>query len=239
VLPLTIGSLAVLLVVYVLSQDHVPYPYNLRAPYSVTQARQVAFSHSAQAWTHLSLLHLMGNNAPPSLQLHAAKAAVWIEPTNPFVRDFYAMKLLSMGRKDEGLKEIAQSITNSPSFATHFYLKGDFLQRLSKEDRAAVEDGFKHAVALGYRGAVDDLASYYGMLGQFSEQGALYEQAALSENEAAKKTGLLHKAGLAYVKAHDDIQAELVLRKVVTDFPSDPRAYQQLATTIYGPKEDL
>jgi tetratricopeptide (TPR) repeat protein len=86
---------------------------------------------------------------------------------------------------------------------------------------------------------LDNLANYYGTLGRFHDQGALYERLALSENDAIKKAGLLHGAGGAYAMAHDNPKAESILRKVVAEFPSDPRAYQQLATTIYGPREDL
>jgi O-antigen ligase/Flp pilus assembly protein TadD len=239
VLPLAIGSLALLLVFYALTQEPIPYPYNFREPESLAGTKEFFLSRPTQASSHLALLRLMGNRVSLSGQLTEAKAALWIEPTNPYIRDFYATSLLSLGKKDEGLREVKRSIANSPALETHFYLSEKFVPRLSKAEQAVIEDGFKEALALEYRGALDALAGYYGTLSRFSDQGALYEQAALGENDGAQRSGLLRAAGVAYLKARDRARAEVVLRRAAADFPSDPQAYQQLATAIYGVKEDF
>ena len=46
-------------------------------------------------------------------------------------------------------------------------------------------------------------------------------------------------AGLAYTQAKDAINAERVYRDAITRYPTDPRPYQQLTTTIYGARKDL
>jgi tetratricopeptide (TPR) repeat protein len=147
------------------------------------------------------LLRLIGDKAPLSFQLSEARAALWIEPTNPDYRDFYGATLVSTGETDQGLKEITRSVVDSPSLNTHVYLRAEVLPLLSGEEQSAVEDGFRQALARDYPEALNSLAEFYAKLNRFADQGALYEEAALKETDSAKKAELLIKGGLAYLHA--------------------------------------
>ena len=130
----------------------------------------------------------MGNKAPPALQVSESRAALWIEPTNPYYRDFYAGTLMSMGRTEEGLREVTRSVADSPSLNTHVYLSAESLALLSGEEQGAVEVGFRQALARSYPEALNGLAEFYVKLNRFSDQGALYEEAALKESEQRKES---------------------------------------------------
>ena len=199
---------AVALIVCAVNQEQIPYPYNLREPDSVTDAKELILSHPTNAPYHLSLLHLMGNRDSLARQFTELKAALWIEPTNPYYRDTYAATLLKMGKTDDRLREIARSISDSPDLQTHDYLSEESLPRLSEAEQSAVEEGFKQALARDYPEALNSLAGFYAKLGRFADQGTLYEQAALKENDTLKKTDLLINGGLAYLQAESAMNAK-------------------------------
>ncbi|MBI2534322.1 MAG: tetratricopeptide repeat protein, partial [Deltaproteobacteria bacterium] len=230
---------AVLLVVLALRQEQIPYPYNLKEPVSAAEARELLLAYPARAASHFALLRLMGDKSPLAWQLSESEAALWLAPSNPYVRDLYASTLLRMGKTAEGLREITRSLANSPSLSTHFYLSEKLLPWLSAAEQKAVEEGFKQALARGYPDALGSLAGFYARLGRFSDQGTIYEQAALTEKDRGKKAQWLLDAGLAYAKAENQAKAELLFRNAITTQPTDPRAYQHLATAIYGVKNDL
>jgi len=164
---------------------------------------------------------------------------MWLEPTNPYIRDVYALTLLRMGKADEGFREITRSVLDSPSLSTHLYLSGRFLPWLSVAEQKAVEEGFKHALARSYPGALDNLAEFYARLGRFSDRGMLYEQVALRESDGSKRADFLLNAGLGYTNARDAAKAELLFHNAIAAMPNDPRAYQHLVTAIYGPRKNL
>ena len=237
--PLLISAIAVVLVVVALRQERIPYPYNLKEPDSVAQARELLLSHPARASSHLSLLRLLEHKAPLTWQLSESQAALWLEPSNPYIRDLYASTLLRMGKTAEGLREITRSIVDSPSLSTHFYLSGKLLPWLSRAEQKAVVEGFKQALALGYPESLGSLAGFYRTLGRFSDLGMFHEQAALRESDEPKRADLLINAGLAYARARDEAKAEILFRKAAAALPHDPRAYRQLVAVIYGPGKDL
>ena len=189
--PVAVAFAALGLAACALAQEQTPYPYNLKEPASLAEAQELVLAHPTHAPYHLSLLRIMGNKAPPALQVSESRAALWIEPTNPYYRDFYAGTLMSMGRTEEGLREVTRSVADSPSLNTHVYLSAESLPLLSGEEQGAVEVGFRQALARSYPEALNGLAEFYVKLNRFSDQGALYEEAALKESESAKKADLL------------------------------------------------
>ena len=186
--PVAVALAALGLAACALAQEQTPYPYNLKEPASLAEAQELVLAHPTHAPYHLSLLRLMGNQAPLPLQLSESRAALWIEPTNPYYRDFYAGTLMSMGRTEEGLREVTRSVADSPSLNTHVYLSAESLALLSGEEQGAVEVGFRQALARSYPEALNGLAEFYAKLNRFSDQGALYEEAALKESESAKES---------------------------------------------------
>jgi tetratricopeptide (TPR) repeat protein len=236
---LSLSLIGVVLAVCALRQERIPYPHNLKEPDSVAEAKELLLSHPARASSHLSLLRLLQDKTPLSWQLSESQAALWLEPSNPYVRDLYASTLLRMGKTAEGLREITRSIVNSPSLSTHFYLTARLLPWLSAAEQKAVEEGFKQALALGPPESLGSLSEFYARLGRFSDRGLLYEQAALRERDGPKKADFLLHSGLAYAIARDEAKAEHLFRKAIAAIPTDPRGYHHLATAIYGPSKKL
>jgi len=171
-----------------------------RRPESIAEAKERLLSRPSKASYHLSVLRRVGDKASLDWQLNEYKAALWIQPKNPYLRDKYAAALMAIGRTEERLKEISQSVAESPSLNTHDYLSAESLPELSAAERGAVEEGFKRAVARGYPGALPALAEFYARLNRFVDQAALYEDAAGKETDNANKAELLIKGGLAYLK---------------------------------------
>ena len=238
-LPVSIGVVAFILLNFALNQEMVPYPHNSKEPASVTEAREFILSHPTRSSGHLFLLRALEDKAPPSWQLNELGVALWLDPTSPYVRDLYASALLRIGRKEQGLKELARSVFYSPSLSMHFYSGGRFFDWLSHKEKEAVEEGFKKALAYEDPGAIEGLAGFYARLGRFSEQATVYEEAALRVNGTTAKANFLLNAGLAYVRAGEEKKAEMLFRKVALLMPKDPKGYHFLATSIYAPKKDL
>jgi Flp pilus assembly protein TadD len=117
---------------------------------------------------------------------------------------------------------------------THLYLKKELFTRLSPAEQAAIEAGFRQAVASSDRGAAINLAAYYAMSGHFLDQAKLYEEMAWRKATPAEQLESLLNAGLAYLKSSDLENAERVFRKAIAASPGDARAYQKLATEVYG-----
>jgi tetratricopeptide (TPR) repeat protein len=222
-----------------LNQEQTPYPYNLKDPGSLAEARKLILSQPTNAPYHLALVRLLENRAPLLLQARASESALYFEPKNPYIRDDYASALIKMGNMDQGLKELARSIADAPFLDTHSYLSAGSLASLPPAEQKAVEDGFTQAVARQYRGALENLAAFYANLGRFSDQGSLYEQAAARETDARKRTAYLLNAGRAYAGAQNDAKAELLFRETVAAAPDDLKGYHYLATAVYGPRKDL
>src|SRR5438128_7359919 len=195
--PAIFATIAVALIALAVTQEQ---NVKLKRPESVAEAKARIAARLSKASSHIALLRVAGDEAPLAWQLSEYKAGLWIEPTNPYIRDRYASTLLSMGRTDEGLSEITRSVAESPSMKTHEYLKDDSFLRFSAAEQSAVEEGFKQAVARAYPEAVNGLAGFYTKLNRFEDQGRLYEEAALKEADSAKKAELLVNAGLAYLK---------------------------------------
>jgi tetratricopeptide (TPR) repeat protein len=197
--PYAVSLLALVLMGCAVTQEEEP-----RRPRSIAEARDRLLWRPFKASYHLSVIGRVGDHAPLDWQLREYQAALWIQPTNPYIRDKIAEILMAMGTRDEGLKEITLSVAHSPSLQEHEYLSAKSLPELSAAERDAVEAGFKQALAWNYPEAFGGLGEFYAKLERFSDQARLYEQAALKEADISKKTDLLMNAGLAYLKASDE-----------------------------------
>jgi O-antigen ligase/tetratricopeptide (TPR) repeat protein len=236
--PIAVFALLIFLIVAAFNQEMTPYPHNLKMPGTVTTAKDMVLAHPALPTPHLYLLTLVAEKTPLAWQVNELSAALWLNPTNPAVRDAYALALLQSGKKDEGLREITQSVLNAPSFSVHSYLNRRLLSWLSAEEKSAVETGFKKAVALEYPEAIENLAGFFALSGRFSDQGKLYEDAAVRAADTDVKADLTIKAAASYLQAGDELRAEPILGKAASLMPKDSRPYQMLAVMIYGPRKD-
>jgi tetratricopeptide (TPR) repeat protein len=194
-------------------------------------------AHPALSTPHLYLVRLE-ENTPLDWQLDQLRAALWLNPTDPYIRDQYARLLLGAGKQAEGLSEVSRSVFNAPYLFAHYYLSGRLVSWLSPEEKNAVETGLKKANALKYPDAMVNLAAFYGATERFADQAKLFEEGARRTKEATMSADLFIKASASYLKADDDKSAETLLRKAASLVPNDPRPYQTLAAMIYGPRKD-
>jgi O-antigen ligase/tetratricopeptide (TPR) repeat protein len=225
-------------IVLALGQNGLPYPYDIEQPSSPVQARALVLAHPASAQAHLDLLLLTGQNMPPTTRLDEIEAAVFVDPTNPHLRDLYAQKLALAGKQTAALEQVAQSVFNSPTLGTHFYLS-KWISLLSSPEQHAVEHGFKEAVAARYPGAVDEFGAFDEVFGRFSAEARLFISAARDASSDGERARYLVGAGEAEIRAGNNDSAENLFRQAIQAAPSNQAPYQALITRIYGPAKKL
>ncbi len=230
---------SMVLIALALIQNGLPYPYDIEPPTSPAQARAQVLAHPANARAHLDLLRLAGGNLDPAATLDVVAGAVFVDPTNPEVRDLYAQNLALTGQQTAALQQMAQSVFNSPTLGTHFYLAAQRISALSSREQNAVEHGFKEAVAAHYRGAVDGLGAFEDLFGKFSEEAQLFTAAAQDAATDTERARYFVDAGEAEIRAGNSESAEKLFREAIEAAPSDETAYQNLISQVYGPSKDL
>jgi tetratricopeptide (TPR) repeat protein len=205
----------------------------------MAEARATLLAYPAQAYFHTALFDLLGESAPLTQRLRELEVALWLDPRDPFARDRYADTLRHIGKEQEGLREITQSVFFSPDLSTHSYLDREEIQSLAPRELEAVEEGLQRAVLADYPAAVNGLGYFYSALRRFAEAGKVYEEAGLRERKPNLQLGLRLNAGLAYARAREPEKAEALFRQVISAEPKDPRAYQYLATQVFAPREEI
>ena len=235
-LPASALAIAVASIVLAFSQDLTPFPYNLRTPNSVAEAGERITAHPAQAAGHVILARLIAHQAPVTRQTQLYATAAWLNPSEPNLRDMYASALLRAGRREPGLKEITESVAMLPAMTRHFYLNDRILPWLGAGERAAIEAGFRQALARDDLAALENLALFYERTGQTLAQAKLFGDAAAQSTDRQRKLELTLKAAQSLVAARVTAEAERVLRHAIALQPNDARAYQALALSIYAPQ---
>jgi tetratricopeptide (TPR) repeat protein len=234
-----IGALALVLGLVALEQEKVPYPYNMKDPASLDEARDLLLAHPASSFAHLALVNCCGDAAPDTARLKQLEIALWLDPSNPFARDAYAGVLLREKRIPEALRELTTSVFLAPSIYTHSYLAQRVIPWLSADEQAAVEAGLKRARAFGYSGALEGLANIYASLGRLEERAKLYEDEASKQSDGEARARYLIEAAQAYAQGRRPGRAEALFRQAALAAPSDPRPYHYLAVSIFAPRNDL
>ena len=228
------------LLVVTLSQERVPYPYNLATPASLTEAHRHVLAHPARVSSHLSLVHLLPQTvAALPHRLAGLQTALWLDPRNSQARDVYAAGLLQVGRVAEGLEEIQRAVFFSPTPSTHAYLQRRLLPWLSEAEQGAIEAGYKQALAQGNRRAAGGLSGLYTAFERYADTGQLYQVLALSEKIPAVRVDYYMKAGLAWNKAGEREKAERFLRRALALSPHELRLYEYLATHVFAQAGNL
>jgi tetratricopeptide (TPR) repeat protein len=212
----------------------VPYPYNLREPASVAEAREFLLSYPARSFPHLFLARFFKERDLLFQGLQELQIALWLDPLNPYARDQYAQALLWHGREREGFAEVSRSVFFSPSLSAHAYLRPRFIPWLSVREQKAIEEGLQRAMASGFAGAANGLGTFYNALGRFAAEGEVYQRAALATPEA--RVPYLLRAAQAYVRADKRGQAETLLRQAAAAVPQEAAPYHYLATWILAPQ---
>jgi O-antigen ligase/tetratricopeptide (TPR) repeat protein len=233
------GLAAALLTVVAFGQDNVPYPENIKPPATLAQARALIAAHPAESGPHLDLIRLAGGRLPQWRRMAELRAAVWLDPTNPYARDAWAGALLEQGMKTQALENVARSVAASPTSSTHFYLSPRFVPWLSSAQRKAVDSGFRRAIARRYPGAVDGLADFYRGLGRFALGAGVYRRAAARAQDPKARERYLLSSGVAYARASQLADAQQMFERAIRGAPARARAYECLVTAVLGPRRQL
>jgi O-antigen ligase/tetratricopeptide (TPR) repeat protein len=231
-LAIAAGAAALLLAWAALRQDDSVYPYNLRMAATPAAARAMLLSYPANAYAHYVTVHRFGSSMPADERLRELATIVYLDPTNPRARDLYAQELERAGHMNDAFRQIRLSVEASPEGARHGYLAPRVTPWLSAGEKRAVEDGYKAAVAKGYRGAIDGLAAFYANTGRFAEEARLYTDAAAREDAPAVRATDLVGAGDAWARAGDSERAAAAYRDAAAADPDDIKPYSALIALL-------
>ncbi|HUY27490.1 MAG TPA: O-antigen ligase family protein [Candidatus Binataceae bacterium] len=238
-MPAGVSAAALAIAVVALGQPKVPYPYDLTTPKTAAQARALILAHPTSVAPHLWMVEAMGKRLPPAMRAQELATAVWLDPANPYARDQYAEALVWNGQPAAALDQVQESVFDSPYLATHYYLQRRLIAWLSPQERAAIERGLQHAIALDYRSAVWTLASFYDADHQYAKESVVLEQAAAAEGDPGARANLLVSAGTTAAWSGDPSRGEKDLRAAAALDPSSPDPYEYLATEIFAPHKHM
>ncbi len=230
---------AILMTFAAFAQDGTAYPYDIATPATLAEAEATVVAHPASSITHLELISLMPAAAPLALRQSEQRAAVWLDPNQPLVRDIYAQSLLLAGNKQEGLRQISLSVAHSPVANTHYYLEPRVIEWLLPDEQAAIVNGFEQAVKAGLDHSLRNFADFYAALGRYKDAARMHVEAAGQEDSAQAEMDLLVAAGQEYSEAGDYKNAEGSLRRAIATTPDDPKPYAELMRTVLGPQMNL
>ncbi len=215
-------------------QRETVYPDDLAYPATIRDNETSILEHPASPIPHLWLADRI-HRATGVWLTPELRAAIWLDPTNPHPRDRYVQALLSEGKKDEALEQIAISTWSAPELSNHGYLNARLIRWLPAGERAAAERGLRRAMDSGFAGAMDALAQLYFAENRPLDAAALYAAAAGREPDTATRADLTIAAAMACAQAGKRHEAENYLLSAAKLVPGDPRPYNALITAIYGP----
>src|SRR5438445_4969097 len=177
----------------------------------------------------------MPESGSASIRRNELQVAVWLNPNDPGARDLYARALLLAGKKETALAQIMLSVTNSPELGTHYYLEERAIPWLVPDEQAAVDGGFRRALAAGYGASFHEFATFYLLLGRYRDAAGVYAEAARRQSDAQIEASYLIDAGSNYARADDYPDAERSLRSAITLDPYNAKAYGEMAKWVLLP----
>jgi O-antigen ligase/tetratricopeptide (TPR) repeat protein len=233
------SALALALIACALGQDKIPYPYDIKVPGDAAQAAALISAHPALSNPHLQLVRMAGDSLSSDARLGELRAAVWLDPNDPYARDEYALALLHRKMVMQGFDNVTLSVRNSPDLSTHSYLSDEFIPRLTDQTRRAVERGFRQAIELRYQGAAQGLGDYYTTLGRYAEAGDTFLDAARTAPDDDFRQTWLLSAGRAYAQAGAMDDARKSFELAIRNEPDDSRPYVEVTSSVLGPEHQL
>jgi tetratricopeptide (TPR) repeat protein len=234
-----VAATALVLIVPTFGQQDVSYP-NFMPPVKTLRAGAArVITHPADSDSHYIMSALAGGAMSHKALMRELSTAVWLDPTDPDKRDAYASMLARHGQLQQALSEVTLSVFNSPTPVTHFYLSPELVRWLAPVTQAAVEKGFKRAVAAGFPGAFYGIGQFYSSLNLPLKEAALYANAANRTSDPGERMRFLIEAGNAYAAAGYMLSAEGFFRAAMELAPGDPAPYLALVKSVYGPDRDM
>ncbi|MBV8451489.1 MAG: O-antigen ligase family protein [Deltaproteobacteria bacterium] len=216
------------------SADAVPHD-----PRILSRAQGLLRIHPADTDAHLSLLEQIGPLMSPQEFLHEVQRVIWLEPTNPYARDLYALVLLKKRDRSLGLTEVKKSVLFSPALDTHRFLFSDSSQlaQLPSDEKDAISAGLTDAMALSYQGAVHSLGDFYNAIGEPVRAAAAYRGAAATEYDPVQRSTFLIEAGISEIAANDLDRAQIDFEKAVSVTPKRAEPYKQLINLMFRKRD--
>ncbi|HUA36463.1 MAG TPA: O-antigen ligase family protein [Candidatus Binataceae bacterium] len=229
------GILAIVL------QEGPPYPYNLGHPIAATLMMDQLVGYPTEPAVHLTLLDRYGASLPPGVVSHELAAAAWLDSTDPRAHDLYARDLIDHGDRDGAAREIAVSVYASPETNAHEYLEPRIVPWLPDDQKRAIEESLRRAVAAGFPHAGSTLGAYYDALDRSPDSAAVSLAAATHEPDPARRAELFCVAGDSYLKSGMLQKAGEVFRRAIESDPESSEAYIALISRVlvpYGEYDD-
>lgn len=215
------------------------YPYDVERASSASNAWKVLIEHPASAAAHMRLIDLAGERMTSAMRLRELATAVWLDPTDPAMRDRYAQTLNQLGQQKKSLDEVTESVFNSPLSGTHYYLDKRLIPWLLPTEQKAIERGFVKAAAAAYPGAVSGLGDFYDSLGDFSDEVKLFAQAARRASDGHKQADYFIDAANASIRAGDNRLPTEFFHRAIAAAPSRSEAYVQLIVRVCGRRKNM
>jgi tetratricopeptide (TPR) repeat protein len=161
-------------------------------------------------------------------------AARWLAPSNPSANDLYVEAMNQEGRKEDALAAMSKSLMLSPALDTHDFMREGYTQRLSDDEKRAVERGLKQAIDRGFGGAVGELVTFYTDQKQFVDAAnVLVTSSSQADDPDFESISLNQAANLYYQAGRGDKVRECVYRLIDID-PVDPANYAPLLPSAFG-----
>jgi len=164
---------------------------------------------------------------------------VWLEPSNPYPRDLYALVLLKEKDRHAGLAEVRKSALFSPALDTHPFLFSSRTQlaHLPSDERDALEAGLTEAAARHYDGAVQSLGDFYDAIGEPARAAGVYLGAAALENDQPQRSTFLAEAGMSEAAVNDLDRAQVDFEKAISFTPKRVELYEHLINVMLRRKD--
>jgi tetratricopeptide (TPR) repeat protein len=217
-----------------LAQDSIPYPYNVKAPAAPRSAIEWSLAHPARAEPHMAIARLVAG-ASPDMAIDQLRAAAWLSPTDPYIRDSLAQTLMEYGLERRAMRQIELSVAMAPRLAQHEYLRWRLIPWLPAPELCAIKAGFLAAVAHGYADAVDNFAGFYAALGREADEACLYDAAARRAINRGSRERYLLGAGDAYAVMREYSHAENDYFEARETDPMSEAPYDALIGKVYIP----
>ena len=230
---------AISLAFVALTQTGRPYPYDIAAPASLSDARNLLLSYPYHPDTRRITLVRFGDSMDSAMRSRWISTWEWLDPTDPRAHDVYAQDLIDHGRPADAMRQIAESVYVAPLASHHLYLDPKILPRLPDDEKRAINDGLARAVNAGFGGSVETLGEFYAAVGKSDERASLFTRAAERENDPTRRARYLREAADAYLQMGRREQAGEVLRAAIDADPAEADDYTELIAQVLIPREEF
>jgi O-antigen ligase/tetratricopeptide (TPR) repeat protein len=224
------------LAIFAMTQSGRPYPFDIAAPASVSDARNLLLSYPYNPEAHHLTLARFGDAMKPAMRSRGLATWEWLDPTDPHARDVYAQDLLEQGRRADAMRQISESVFVAPVAASHTYLSPRIAPWLPDDEKLAIEDGLQRAVSSGFDGSVATLGDFYESVGKSRERAAMLTQAATRENDPTHRAQYLRDAADAYLNSGQMDSAAKVLQLAIDAAPDNADNYAELIGRVLAPR---